>query len=196
MSEPPARVCVYCASSRKSAARYLDAAYALGAVLAGEGFGLVYGGGSTGCMGQVADGALEAGGSVVGVIPRMLEEMEFAHRGLAELHVVEDLHARKGKMLSLADAVVALPGGSGTLEELLEAITWKRLGLFVGPIVMVNLDGFFDPCLALLDRAIEERFMDARHRAMWGAVSSVDEVVDALRAAPGWDPSARTFATV
>ena len=99
-------------------------------------------------------------------------------------------------MLELADAVVALPGGCGTLEELFEAITWKRLGLFFGPVVLVNVNGFFDPCVALLERAVEERFMDERHRAMWSVVSGPEEVVDALRAAPEWPREARGFAAV
>jgi len=137
-------VCVYCASSSRSPEIYLEAAARLGRALAEAGMGIVYGGSSLGSMGRMAEAALAAGGKVTGVLPQFMDELEWGHRNLTELRVVDDMHERKRTMLELADAVVALPGGCGTLEELFEAITWKRLGLFFGPVVLVNVNGFFD----------------------------------------------------
>ncbi|MGO9260263.1 MAG: TIGR00730 family Rossman fold protein [Bryobacteraceae bacterium] len=194
MPNPLRTVCVYCASSERTPALYHDAATRLGRHLAGEGFGIVYGGGATGSMGRVANAALAAGGKVTGVVPRFMDDLEWGHRSLSELHVVDDMHQRKRLMLELSDAAVALPGGCGTFEELLEAITWKRLGLFLGPIAIVNVNGFYDPLADLLARSIAERFMDERHAAMWSVVSQPEEVAGALRSAPAWSAAARAFA--
>jgi hypothetical protein len=147
-------------------------------------------------MGQLADAALAAGGKVVGVLPRFMYDLEWGHRGLTELRLVEDLHERKRLMIQEVDAVIALPGGSGTLEELFEAITWKRLGLYLNPIVLVNIRGFFNPCVELLSRCIEERFMDERHGTMWTLVERPEDVIEAIKTAPGWDSSARSFAAL
>jgi len=187
-------VCVYCASSQSCAPVYHDAAWRLGGVLADAGFTVVYGGGATGSMGAVANGALARGGRVVGVLPRFMAELEWGHDRLSELHLVDDMRTRKHEMLSRSQGVVALPGGSGTLEELLEAISLKRLGIFLGPIVLVNTSGFFDPLLALLDSAVSERFMDERHLAMWQVVAEPEHVPAELASAPSWDESARRFA--
>jgi uncharacterized protein (TIGR00730 family) len=187
-------VTVYCASSRRSDAAYRDAARRLGETLAAAGITIVCGGGGVGSMGALADGALSRGGRIEGVLPRFMFDLEWAHPRLTDLHVVSDMHERKRLMLDRADAVVALPGGCGTLEELFEAITWKRLGLFTAPIVLINTRGFFDPCLALLERCVAEHFMDDRHRAMWSVVAEPEAVLDAIRGAPAWTPAARTFA--
>jgi uncharacterized protein (TIGR00730 family) len=189
-------VCVYCASSGRSPEIYLDAAARLGRELAQAGMRIVYGGSSLGSMGRMAEAALAAGGHVTGVLPGFMDELEWGHRALTELRIVGDMHERKRTMLELADAVVALPGGCGTLEELFEAITWKRLGLFFGPVVLVNVNGFFDPCVALLERAVEEHFMDERHRAMWSVAADPESVVETLRAAPEWPREARRFAAI
>ncbi len=189
-------VCVYCASSERSPKVYLDAATRLGRHLAHEGISIIYGGGSLGSMGRVADAALAAGGSVTGIIPAFMDELEWSHRSLTQLHVVDDMHERKRKMIELSDAVVALPGGCGTLEELFEAITWKRLGLYFGPIVLVNVNGFFDPCLELLARCVKDGFLDERHAAMWSSVNQPEDVVKALDAAPRWSEDARSFAAL
>jgi uncharacterized protein (TIGR00730 family) len=188
-------VCVYCASSSRTPQIYLDAAATLGRTLAAAGLRIVYGGGSLGSMGRMAESALAAGAHVTGVLPKFMDDLEWGHRSLSELRLVDDMHQRKREMLELSDAVVALPGGCGTLEELFEAITWKRLGLFFGQIVMVNVNGFFDPCVALLNRAVDERFMNERHRAMWTVVSDPQAVPEALRTAAPWSRDARTFAT-
>lgn len=154
----------------------------------------MYGGGSVGSMGALADAALAAGGKLVGILPKFMNDLEWGHKSLTELRLVDDMHHRKRMMIEESDAVVALPGGSGTFEELLEAITWKRLGLFVNPIVIVNGRGFYDPLRDLLDRAIAERFMDERHRQMWTFVDRPEEVLPAIRAAPAWSAEARSFA--
>lgn len=166
----------------------------LGRLLARAGIELVYGGGSTGLMGAVADGALAEGGYVVGVLPRFMQEIEWGHAGLSDLLVVETMHERKRLMFETADAIVALPGGSGTLEELSEVITLKRLGMYTGPIVLVNTDGFYDTLLSFFDRAIQENFMDERHRTMWSVVGEAEEVLPAILNAPRWGSDARNFA--
>src|SRR5579862_2018536 len=192
----PKGVCVYCASSGASHPEYREAAYRLGVVLARAGLEIVYGGGARGSMGALADGALSAGGRVIGILPRFMADLEWGHPGLAQLQLVEDLRTRKHTMLTLSQAAVALPGGSGTLEELLEAITLKRLGLYLNPIVLVNTRGFFSPLLTLLTNAVEEHFMDTRHLMMWQVVSTPEEVPAALASAPAWSAQARSFAAV
>ncbi len=197
MSERLARaVCVYCASSSSCAAEYHAAARRLGELLAADGRTVVYGGSRIGSMGALADGALAHGGRVIGVLPRFLKDLEVSHDGLSELHVVEDMRTRKHLMLSRSEAVVALPGGCGTFEELLEAITLKRLGVFLGPIVIVDTRGYFAPLLELFASAVRERFMDARHLSMWQVVATPEEVVAALANAAPWDVEARRFATL
>lgn len=189
-----ARICVYCASSRSCAPEYHHAANRLGAVLAERGFTIVYGGGGTGSMGALADGAIARGGQIVGIIPRFMEQLEWAHRGLSELTLVEDMRTRKHLMLSESQGVVALPGGCGTLEELFETITLKRLGLYVHPIILVNTRRYFDPLLELLSSAITEKFMNPRHADMWRVVAEPEEVPAALAASPPWSHEAQKFA--
>ena len=189
-------MCVYCASSRTAHPDYRSAAHRLGEVLAREGVGIIYGGGAVGSMGALADGALSAGGRVIGILPRFMAELEWGHKGLTDLQLVEDLRTRKHMMLTLSQAAIALPGGSGTLEELLEAITFKRLGLYLNPIVLVNTREFFTPLLEVLSRAVNERFMDPRHLQMWQVVATPEEVPAALASAPPWSAQARSFASV
>lgn len=189
-------VCVYCASSRQVDPAYFEAAASLGRLFAHHQITLVYGGGSVGPMGALADATLAEGGRVIGVLPRFMYDLEWGHRGLTELRLVNDLHERKRLMIEEVDGIVALPGGSGTLEELLEAITWKRLGLYLNPIVLVNLRAYFDPLVALFERAVQERFMDSRHRLMWSVVTQIEDVIDAMVTAPEWSTEARRFATV
>lgn len=201
MSVPAARpikrsVCVYCASSRTAHPQYRQAARRLGEVLAREEIGIIYGGGASGSMGALADGALAQGGRVVGILPRFMADLEWGHTGLTELHLVEDMRTRKHLMLTQSEAAIALPGGSGTLEELMEAITLKRLGLYLHPIVLINTRGFFGALIDLLEHAVEEHFMDPRHLQMWQVVAAPEEVPGALAAAPQWTGEARAFAAV
>ena len=156
----------------------------------------MYGGSSLGSMGRLAAAALESGGRVTGVLPRFMDDLEWGHRSLTELRLVGDMHERKRTMLELSDAVVALPGGCGTLEELFEAIAWKRLGLYRGPVVMVNVNGFYDGCLQVLSRCVEERFMDVRHAAMWHVAGNPEDVLPVLNSAPEWPADARSFAAL
>src|SRR5579862_716679 len=183
--QPVARaVCVYCASSRTAHPEYREAAFRLGEALAEHSITVIYGGGGKGSMGALADGALSRGGRVVGILPRFMAELEWGHPGLSELQVVEDIRSRKHLMLTHSAAVVALPGGSGTLEELLEALTLKRLGLYLNPIVLLNTRGFFDSFTELMSRCIAEHFMDERHRQMWQLVAEPEQVPAAIKAAP------------
>jgi uncharacterized protein (TIGR00730 family) len=156
-------VCVFCGSSRGSRPAYAEAARRLGAALARRGLGLVYGGGRVGLMGIVADAALAEGGRVVGVIPTPLARKEIAHHGLTELHVVPTMHDRKALMAEKSSGFITLPGGIGTLEEFFEIHTWAALGLHQKPIGILNVDGYFDPLLALLDHLAGERFVRSRY---------------------------------
>jgi len=153
------RVCVFCGASSGRAEAYAASARAFGAAAAGRGLGLVYGGGKVGLMGAVADGALAAGGEVVGVIPRELVERELAHGGLTKLHVVGSLHERKALMAELADAFVALPGGFGTLDELMEQLTWSQLGLHAKPVGLLDVEGYWRPLVAFARHATEQGFV-------------------------------------
>ena len=188
------RVLVFCASSATCDPAFHKAAEQLGRLLARAGETVVYGGGAVGSMGALADGALAEGGRVVGIIPRFMRELEWAHGGLSELHLVEDMSERKRRMIQTADAIVTLPGGSGTFEELFEAITSKRLGFFSKPIVIVNQGGFYDPLFSLLGRSVEERFMHDRHLEIWHTVGAVEEVLSAIDRAPAWPDDAISYA--
>jgi len=190
------RICVYCASSEQVAEQYLDAAHELGHILARAGVTVVYGGGRLGLMGRLAEGSLAAEGKIIGVIPRFMQQLEWGHGGLTELHLVEDMRERKHRMLLDSDAVIALPGGCGTLEELLEAITLKRLGLYFNPIIIVNVAGFFDPLIAMLERCVCEGFMGPEHSRMWQLVASPGEVIAAIKSSRPWPENARDFAVV
>lgn len=181
------RIAVYCAASNKIHPEFQAAARRLGECLAREKVTIVYGGGRVGSMGQVADGAMSEGGYVVGVIPNFMAEIEWGHTGVNELHVVDDMHGRKRMMLERSDAVVALPGGTGTFEELLEAITLKRLGIFLKPIILVNTRRFYDRFQDLMDYCVEEKFMSPRHLQLWQMVDHPEEVLPAIRQTPPCD---------
>ncbi|MFM7067443.1 MAG: TIGR00730 family Rossman fold protein [Gammaproteobacteria bacterium] len=192
----PRAVCVYCASSKSCAPHHHADARRLGELLALDGRTVIYGGSKSGSMGALADGALGAGGQVLGVLPNFLADMELAHGSLSELLLVDDMRTRKHLMLSRSAAVIALPGGTGTFEELLETLTLKRLGLWTGPIVIVNRDGYYEPLRQLLLAAIGERFMADAHARMWVMVESVEDALIALDTAPAWSAAARQFAAV
>lgn len=192
----PRRILVFCASSGSCEPHFHEAADALGRAIARSGHTVVYGGGAVGSMGAVADGALAEGGDVIGIIPRFMRELEWAHPGLTELRLVEDMQQRKRDMLASSDAIVTLPGGSGTLEELFEAITSKRLGLYPNPIVILNQGNFYAPLFQLLESSVSERFMNQAHLDIWHAVDHVEEILPAIEAASHWPPNAVEFATL
>jgi uncharacterized protein (TIGR00730 family) len=174
------RVCVFCGASSGRRPAYADAARAFGAALAGRGLGLVYGGGRVGLMGAVADAALAGGGEVVGVIPQELVARELAHDGLSELHVVGSLHERKALMAELADGFVALPGGFGTLDELLEQLTWSQLGLHAKPIGLYEVEDYWRPLIALARHATEEGFVRESDLAQIAVGGEAEGLLDRL----------------
>ncbi|HTR09552.1 MAG TPA: TIGR00730 family Rossman fold protein [Paraburkholderia sp.] len=159
-------VCVYCGSSYGANPIYTDAAQAFGRALVASNLALVYGGGKVGLMGVIADTVMAGGGRAIGVIPELLVDKEVGHAGLTELHVVPDMHQRKKMMADFADAFVALPGGAGTLEELFEVYTWAQLGYHRKPVGILNIGGFYDPLMALLDHTVREGFMREAYREM------------------------------
>ena len=189
-------VCVYSASSTKIAPKYFDAAEKLGRLLAKQHIRLINGAGSIGLMRSVADAVLKNGGEVTGVIPHFMVEQNWHHTGLTELIEVTSMHERKQKMANLSDGIIALPGGCGTLEELLEIITWKQLGLYLNPIVVLNTEGFYNPLLKMLEHAAEEHFMRPAHLDIWKVASSPAEALDLLYSTPLWDKEVRKFAAI
>ena len=172
------RVCVFCGASAGRNGRYAEVARSFGRTLARRGIGLVYGGGGVGLMGVVADAALEAGGEVVGVIPRALQLRELAHPRLTELRVVRSMHERKALMAELSEGFVALPGGMGTLEELFEVLTWAQLGLHERPCGLLDVDGYFRPLIAFLDHAAAEGFVRGEHRRILHVAEDPDALLD------------------
>ena len=189
-------VCVFCASSRKAHNSYYEAATLLGETMALHDIIIKCGGGAHGLMGHMSDGALSKNGTVIGIIPDFMQKLEWGHPGIAELIVVPSMHERKVLMRKDTDAAIALPGGTGTLEELVEVITLKRLGIYSKPIILVNTGNFYDHFLEFVDKMIEERFMDPRHRQMFSVVNTPEEVITAIETAPPWDSGARHFAVV
>lgn len=190
------RVTVYASSSQALQSVYYEAARRLGEILAGAGKSIVYGAGGHGLMGAVANGALGSGGEVYGVVPDFLQELELTHRGLTGLKIVREMRVRKQLMLEESDAVVALPGGCGTIEELFEALTMKRLGQWVGPVILVNTNGFYDDLIRFLDHSVAERFMGSNHLDMWSVVDEPEGVLNAIEGARSWDSDALQFANV
>ncbi len=179
-----ARICVFCGSSPGRHPEYVEQAQALGALLAREHIGLVFGGGKVGLMGVIADAVLAKGGEVIGVIPKQLEAREVAHLDLTTLHVVDSMHARKAKMSELSDAFIAMPGGLGTFEELCEVATWAMLGIFDKPIGILNVGGYYDPLLAQLSRAVDDGFLRPESRALIVDHAAPSGLLSALRAMP------------
>jgi len=177
---------VYAASSQAVAPKYLDAASRLGATLAKAGIDIYYGGGSRGLMGAMADAAMAGGTRVFGIIPEFLTQVERGHQDITSLEIVPDMHTRKARMLRSSQAVITLPGGCGTFEELFEVMTLKRLGQFLGPIVLINTDGYYDRLLDFLAQAVREKFMGQTHLDLWQAVAEPEDVHDALALAPEW----------
>ena len=189
-------VCVYSASSTKIAPVYFEAATELGRLLAIKGINLINGAGSIGLMAATSNAALQAGGTVTGVIPHFMVEQGWHHTGLTRLVKTETMHERKQRMAEMSDGVIALPGGCGTLEELLEIITWKQLGLYLKPIVILNINGYFDPLIEMLHRAIDESFMRCEHADIWRVATSTHEAVELLYTTPRWNKNVRKLAAI
>lgn len=189
-------ICVYAASSTKLSNIYTTAAKDLGKLMAKQNIRLINGAGGIGLMKETADAVLSNGGQVTGVIPRFMIEQEWHHPNLTELISVENMHERKNKMAELSDAVIALPGGCGTLEELLEIITWKQLGLYLNPIVILNVNHFFDPLINMLDKAIEEQFMAEKHRNIWAIANTPAEALELVKKIPTQNIDIRKHAKI
>lgn len=189
-------IAVYAASSTQIDEAFFEAARQLGKCLAEHGLQLVNGAGNMGLMQASADACLQAGGKAVGVIPTFMIEQNWHHTGMTELIEVPDMHTRKQTMARLSDGAVALPGGCGTMEELLEIITWKQLGLYLNPIVILNTNGYYDPLLRMLDSASEHNFMRRQHLDIWRVAATPEQAVELLLTTPQWDSSVRRFAAI
>lgn len=189
-------VCVYSASSTQIAPVYFQVAEELGRLLAEKHINLINGAGCIGLMAATSNAALAAGGTVTGVIPRFMVEQGWHHQGLTRLVETETMHERKQLMTDLSDGVIALPGGCGTLEELLEIITWKQLGLYLKPIVILNIEGYYDPLIAMLQNAINGNFMRKEHEVIWQVATTAQEAVECLYHAPAWSREIRKIAAI
>ncbi len=189
-------VCVYSASSSQIDSIYFEDARKLGKLLAEKGISIINGAGRQGLMASVSNSALEARGKVTGVIPRFMVEQNWHHKNLTQLIETETMHERKSLMAKLSDATIALPGGCGTMEELLEIITWKQLGLYLKPIVILNTNGYYNPIIEMLDKAIENNFMRKEHKKMWEVANTPEEAVELLSKTPLWDKDFCKFAEI
>ncbi|MBR6549605.1 MAG: TIGR00730 family Rossman fold protein [Paludibacteraceae bacterium] len=189
-------IAVYCASSNKVRASFVTAAERLGELIAAEGKRLVYGDGGIGLMAAVARGALREGGEVVGVIPQFMVDQAWNNPDSTKTIITQTMHERKATICEISDAMVALPGGIGTFEELLECLTWKQLGLHHNPVVILNTEGYYDKLLACIDQMVEEQMMRPIHKDMYVVVSEPEEVLPAIMNAPAWDPSTRRLASI
>ena len=180
MSNIYKNICVFCASSPSISKVYIDAAYELGKLIAGIGCSCICGAGRTGLMLAVTEGVFSRGGSVVGVIPQFMVDRKWHHSDLSEIIITDDMHERKQIMSERADAVIALPGGCGTFEELMEAITWKQLDIYHNPIVILNINGFYNPLFEMFDKAVNEGFMKPSNKDLWMVASSPEEAISLL----------------
>lgn len=192
----PRSICVYCASSSRIDTCYIDAAYHLGELMAQQKIRLITGGGIQGLMRAVEDGTLDNGGEAVGIIPQFMVEQGWNHPSLTQMHITPDMHTRKQLMAELSDAVIALPGGCGTMEELCEIITWKQLGLYLNPIVILNIKGYYDSLIAQLERAIDEHFMGEIHGKIWSMATNPEEALAIINDTPQWNPEIRKYAAL
>ena len=189
-------VCVYCASSTQIDEKYFRAAETLGTLIAQRGLRLITGAGNMGLMNAVEEAALAAGGEVTGIIPSFMIKEGWHHTGLTELIETVSMHERKQMMADLSDGAIALPGGCGTFEELLEVITWKQLGLYLNPIIILNINGYYNHLIAQLDKALEDKFMRDIHAGIWQVATTPEEAVELLFSTPNWDKNVRKFAAV
>jgi uncharacterized protein (TIGR00730 family) len=188
------KICVYCASSATVDKSYFDATERLAKEFLKENIDVVCGGGAVGLMGKLADTILAGGGKIKAIMPKFMNEVEWAHKGISDFEFTETMHERKAKFLEGIDGLVALPGGTGTLEELLEAITLKRLGQFTKSIVILNTNGYYESLRQMLEKAVSENFMHPRHLKMWTFVDEPEGVISAIRNAATWNKDAINFA--
>ena len=179
-------IVVYGASSAEAEKVFVDAAYELGGLIATAGKRLVSGAGSTGLMAAVEGGALDAGGVSIGIIPQFMVDNGWLHKGLTETIITPNMHDRKNRMAQMADAVVALPGGTGTFEELFEIITWKMLGLFVKPVIILNTDHYYDPLLQMLDRTADRHFMNPVFKKLWAVADTPEQAIELIDRLDDW----------
>lgn len=190
------KVCVYCASSDKIDQKYFEATKTLAKALTKNNTTVVYGGGARGLMGQLADTVIEEKGRIIGIMPHFMKEVEFHHKDVNEFIFTADMHERKKQFMVGVDALITLPGGCGTFEELMEAITLKRLGIFTKPIVILNLDGYYDNLLNMLETAISENFLSEAHRDIWTVFTDPSKVLEAIINSKPWSSDALKFAQV
>lgn len=174
-------VCVYCSSSSSIKPLFFEQTKRLGELLADEKLVTVCGAGSKGLMAQLSDSILQAGGKIIGIIPKFMYDLQWSHSSLSELIVVNSMHERKQMMANMADAIIALPGGCGTMEELLEIITWKQLNLYQGLIIILNIDGYYNHLVSLLNLAISEKFMAEEHLKIWNVVNTPEDAIKLLK---------------
>ena len=189
-------VCIYCASSTQIEPIYFESASKLGHLLAERNINLINGAGKTGLMRASSDAVLKAGGTVTGVIPQFMVEKGWHYEQLTELMITQTMHERKHLMATMADGVIALPGGCGTMEELMEIITWKQLGLFFKPIIILNINGFYDPLLAMFRNAIAANFMRPEHEEIWHVATTPEEAVNMLYTIPDWNKDIQKLTTI
>jgi uncharacterized protein (TIGR00730 family) len=185
------KICVYCASSAQVDKSYFDATEKLAKEFVKANIQVVYGGGGIGLMGHLANTVIDNGGQIKGIMPKFMNEVEWAHKRVTDFEFTDTMHERKAKFLEDIDGLVTLAGGSGTLEELLEAITLKRLGQFI----ILNTNGFYDPLRQMLEKCVSEKFMDERHLEMWSFVDTPEQVIDSIKSAASWDKDSIRFAT-
>lgn len=190
------KICVFCASSAKVDLKYFEIAELTAKTLVENNITTVYGGGAVGLMGRLADVAMENNGEVIGIIPSFMMDVEWGHKNITQLVLVKDMHERKKKLVEDIDAVVILPGGSGTLEEAMEVITLKRLGKFTKPIIFINTDGFYDSLFQFFEKMIEEKFMREEHRNIWTSIDNPKDIISAIENSPIWDESMINIAAV
>jgi uncharacterized protein (TIGR00730 family) len=189
-------VTIFCASSRKSSEKYVKATLQLADILVENNVGVIYGGGALGLMGCLADRILEKRGKIKGVIPEFMVKVEWAHRGVKEMVIVKDMHQRKKLLIKNTDAVIALPGGTGTLEELMEVLTLKRLGKFFKPIILINTDGFYDKLIGFFETMVTENFIRPEHLDAYRIVNQPSQVLNAINESPLWESDAINNAPV
>ncbi|MBO4839989.1 MAG: TIGR00730 family Rossman fold protein [Bacteroidaceae bacterium] len=190
------RICIYCSSSTKIDDCYFRDAYKLGQLMAAQGIAIVNGAGSMGLMQASTDGCMEAGGEAIGIIPSFMIKEGWCHQGMTQIVKTPDMHIRQQKMAEMSDAAIILPGGCGTFAELMELITWKQLGLYLKPIVILNTNGYYDPLLQALNQAAEQNFMRQQHTAIWRVAQTPEEALKLVLETPLWDTSIRRFAAI